>query len=330
MLACIGSWASEAQAETPRWLGAYEVHAACPSRASFEERVGRRVAGSPDVLERLRVAVAIQREARAHGAVEDGAATWRAVLRVTDLEQHTATHEVADPSCSALVDALSLLVALSGDAAPRPAPAASELPATLEGEASAAMDSPTHESGHKAGAAFGAGVAVVTSVRSGVGPTPSLGIGVGGALEWSTEGWWAPRVELSLSRFESSEVRLPGDVEMRFVALFAVASACPLRLLGADAWSLRPCLDLELGQLTGLGSGRAVVGQVPRRSPWLAAGASLRLHVVPLRVAPLQLGAALGASLPAYRHEFYFSPDIEEFVVPSVAWNAAATLAWSF
>ena len=103
-----------------------------------------------------------------------------------------------------------------------------------------------------------------------------------------------------------------------------------MRLLGGDAWSLRPCLDLELGQLTGFGSGRAVVGQAPRRSPWLGAGASLRLHVTPFRVAPVQLGAALGANLPAYRHEFYFSPDIEGFAVPLLAWNTAATLAWSF
>ena len=304
------------------------MHAACPARTSFEERVEHRVAGSPDTLERVRVAVTITREAGANGSNEGDA--WRAVLRVTDIARHTATHEVVDPSCSALVDALGLLVALSGDAAPRPEPAVVKRPATLEGEITAVVDSPDPGRNETADDALGVAVAVVTSLRSGVGPAPSLGIGVGGALDWAADGWWAPRIELSLSRLESSEGQLPGGVEMRFVALLAVASACPLRLLGADAWSLRPCLDLELGQLTGFGSGRAVVGQAPRRSPWLGAGASLRLHVTPFRVAPVHLGAALGANLPAYRHEFYFSPDIEGFVVPSLAWNAAATLSWSF
>jgi hypothetical protein len=119
------------------------------------------------------------------------------------------------------------------------------------------------------------------------------------------------------------------EVAIRFDSLLANVSVCPLRGIGTEALWLRPCLDLEAGRLTGHGSGRAVARGEPRRTPWLAVGTSLRAAIVPFG-GPIQLGAALGASLPLFRHEFYFSPGIEGFSVPSVGWNGSAQAAWLF
>jgi hypothetical protein len=254
-------------------------------------------------------------------------------LRLTDLEQRTTTRDLVDPSCAALVHALALLVALGVDAAPEAEPPAPEWvprPVGVDGGAEGSVDAaPTSQAHGVAGEAFRIGAAVSGSVRSALGPEPALGIGVGATLEWAGEGLWASRLELSLSRLESPKVLLSAEAALHFEALLASASACPMRLLGAEDWALRPCVDVEVGQLTGYGSGRAVVGAEPRRAPWFGAGLSLRGDVVPFG-GPVQLGAALGASLPLYRHEFFFAPDINGFAVPPVGWNASGALAWLF
>jgi hypothetical protein len=266
----------------------------------------------------------------ANGASGRGPAGWLAALEVTDLEQRTARHEVADPSCSSLVHALGLLVALRADAAPAarpPAELAAPGPAGV-GEPAAPVDAPSDPK-RRGPAALRVGAVVSANARSALAPEVALGFGLGVALEWAGEGAWAPRLELSLSQLESSALQLPGEAAMQFEALLVSASACPVRLLGTPDVSLRPCVDLEVGKLTGEGSGLAVSGAEPRRAPWLGAGLSLRAHLRPWG-GPVQLGAALGASLPLYRHEFFFAPDIQGFEVPLVGWNGAGTLAWLF
>jgi hypothetical protein len=260
-------------------------------------------------------------------------AAWHAVLRLTDLEQHTVTHEVEDSSCSALVRALGLLVALQADAAPEPKPSGVALaPARFGADSSAAAPfdaTVSRAAREKEADAFQVSAVVLARYHGALAPEPAVGIGVGAALEWAGEGWWVPRFELSLARLGSAAMQLPGEVTLRFDALLASVSACPLRVLGGQTWALWPCADLEVGQLTGHGGGRAVVRAEPRRAPWLAPGLSLRAHVAPFG-GPVQLGTAVGASVPLYRHDFFFAPDLEGFAVPPVGWNAAGTLAWLF
>ena len=273
--------ASEALAEVPSgWLQSYEAPSTCPSEASFREQVEQRLARSPEAFGRVRVSVGISRDISGQsGASPSGSVAWHAALRLTDLEQRTTTHHVVDPSCAALVRALALLVALGADAAPQAEPPAREwAPRSVgaEGGAEGRVDAPHAPSGHGvAGEALRIGAAVSGSVRSALGPEPALGFGVGATLQWAGEGRWAPRLELSLSHLESPKVELATEAALHFEALLVSASACPVRLFGAEDWALRPCVDVEAGQLTGYGSGAR--GRRRRTAP----RAMARRRVVP-------------------------------------------------
>lgn len=106
-------WASEAAAEdTAIGLASYEAHAGCPTEGRFREQVEQRLAGSPEALARVRVSVRISRNISAlERSSPQGGGDFRASLRVMDLEHRSATRELGDDSCAALVRALGLLVA---------------------------------------------------------------------------------------------------------------------------------------------------------------------------------------------------------------------------
>src|SRR5262245_26229032 len=103
--------AASARAENG-WLEHYEAAASCPTASTFREFVQQRMVGAGDTLERLRVRVDVSRE--------QGSGSFVANLRVDDAAGGRVEREVGDPSCAALMQALSLVVALSTDeSAPR-------------------------------------------------------------------------------------------------------------------------------------------------------------------------------------------------------------------
>lgn len=313
------AFAAHAEAAST-WLESYRAPTSCPSADRFREQVEIRLSGTLDALAQTRVAVAVSRVAS-----EDGELLWRSVMTVGGHGEPGAKSEVADGSCAALVEAMALVVALHVDAVPRSEPVLALDEPTLSPRArpSTAADGGVSAETLR----FGAGV--LGGVRSALGPEPALGLGVGVTLEWAGSGVWAPRLELSALYLQTDPARLPGETAVRFEALLASSSLCPVRGLGSDAAWVRACLDLEAGQLTGHGSGRALVRSEQRSAPWLASGASLRAGLSPFG-RPLQLGAALGASFPLFRHEFYFAPNIEGFRVPSAGWAGSAQAAWMF
>jgi hypothetical protein len=327
LLGVLGLGASRTQAERqPGWLQSYRVPSACPSASSFRQQVEQRLARVLDALGRARVSVAISRD-DSSGA---GPARWRSELTIGEQAEPATSTEVADASCAALVQALALMVALHVDATP--AATTTSLEPALADAREPAQPIDRHASALASAASpkqlrFGA--AVLGSVRSALGPDPALGFGVGVTLQWAQAGVWAPWLEVSASHLATGEVARPGGTAMRFDALLADARLCPLRAIGTEALWLRPCIDLEAGQLTGRGSGNGLVRAEQRRTPWLTPGASLRAAVIPLG-GPLQLSAAFGASFPLFRHEFYFAPNIEGFSVPRVGWNSSGQAAWLF
>jgi hypothetical protein len=320
----LGLAASEARAESESgWLESYRAPSACPPASSFRDQVEQRLSRELGALGRARVSVAIFRD----GSSDEGSLLWRSELTIG--EPATST-EVADGSCAALVQALALVVALHVDAAPEPATPAIASLAPDETELAQPIDRPVASPARAAGTKqFRVGAGVLVSVQSPLGPEPALGVGVGVTLQWAQSGVWAPRIELSASRLATGEVASARETAMRFDALLASASLCPVRGLGTEAFWLRPCLDLEAGQLTGRGSGRTLVRGESSRTPWLAPGASLRAAVAPWD-GPIQLSAGFGASFPVFRHEFYFAPNIEGFRVPPVGWNGSGQAAWLF
>jgi hypothetical protein len=159
-------------------------------------------------------------------------------------------------------------------------------------------------------------------------PSPALGAGVGINLDWQQEGIWSPWLQLSGEVLQSSQ-QLRGTAlqsELQITALNT--TLCPLRLLAHDTWSLRPCVALEAGRITGTGTGSALLRREERHGLWLSSGVSLRAAVS--LWAPLELSTALGATLPWVRHEFFFAPDIVAFQVPALGWRATGSLTGMF
>jgi hypothetical protein len=312
------------------WLAEYAVAPSCPAPVTFRSMVERRLVGRPEALERARVQVEISASA--------AAGSFLGQVGVLDAAGHRISRELADTSCDALAHALSLIVALGvdelGDAAAEPAFAAN-------GAAVASRDEwgpdPPESEGLDSGAAahgaersrFRVGALVRSAVQSGFAPRPVLGIGGGVRLEWDGTGPWSPQLDLAAMSFDSPRFTHSADAQVQFDALMLDASLCPLDLVAAAAWSMRPCLDLEAGRLTVSGSGRAVARPQARSAPWLSSGVSLQGGVAPW-AGPVQLSLAVGGFVPLFRSQFHFSPNIEAFEVPAAGWHTSAGLGMVF
>jgi len=281
--------------------------------------------GTGDVLERLRVRVDITRE--------EG--SFVGALQVDDAAGGRVERELADPSCSALMQALSLVVALSTDES---APASRALEAQRAPVAAGAewgaapdpfADEPVEPALPSRSDSIAIGPLLFASLQSALAPDPLLGVGLGAAFESQPNELWSPRFELSGTRFVGPDATLSsGQLLARFEAWVASASYCPLRL-GAGPWSLRPCLDIEAGRLSVSGRGRGVIRAQERHAPWATSGLSVRAAVAPFG-GPVELATTLGGFLPLFRHEFYFAPDIEAFEAPTLGWRASARAAVAF
>jgi hypothetical protein len=334
VLFCVAAWAAPCLGESSAgWLDTYRVAPACPAASTFRAMVLQRVASHPEGLERLRVEVTISRE--------PGGTSWLGRVMARDAGGAEFSREMADTSCDALAQALSLVVALGVDDAPGSDDAplraiASRAPAPSDGWGPVPPELAEPEPEPGLGASdrrrrTGLDVAplVRAAVQSGLAPNLALGLGAGVALEWREQGLWHPRVELTAMAFDAPATTLaPIAAEMEMSALVAGARLCPLELAGAP-WSLRPCFDLDAGRLTARGSGAVVTRGEVRHAPWLSGGVSLQAGVSPWH-GPVQLSASLGAAAALARHEFFFAPDIAAFEVPAGSWRAAAGLAVMF
>ena len=317
----------QAQPAEREWLVRYEVDAHCPSEGAFREALRSRLRRAPELaLRSVRLSVQISASPHAH--------VWVGRIEVSDGSVVT-TREVEDASCAAVVHAMTLVAALSADgstASEEPPPRAVRTPARSEPERpmSVPEDQPaSREFEPRAGGKPQLGGAFLAVAQSALGPQVATGVGVGVVFDWPARGIWRPWLQLAGASLEASEAPLGrAKVATRFDALLLMAAACPLSILARDGGWLGPCLDLDVGRLTGAGRGRAVAQPAVRHALWLSTGLSLR-GVIELW-GPLALSTSLGVSAPLTRHEFFFAPDTEAFRVPALGWRATGSLALMF
>lgn len=314
-------WLSSARAEPANtleparvydWLRRYEVADSCPAELDFRRSLGGRLERPlGEAFARLRLEVKITRGASGSG--------WVGQLSVTDETGAATTRELAGAACDSVFAALSLLAALSADGAPAPDPVPS-----FESVADAGVS----RRAERGRGGLRAGPAVWALLDGGVAPQLATGFGAGVRLEWPSDQAWSPELQLTALSLRSER---PPDA-LSFGSRFALSalqiSFCPLRVSSSKTWSARPCVQLEGGRISGAGVGSALVRSTERHGLWLSSVASLEGSAVAW--GPLTLGAALGATFPWVRHEFFLEPNTLVYRVPTVGWRAAASLTSSF
>jgi hypothetical protein len=309
------------------WLSRYEVVARCPDVSEFRAAVERRL--SQPALAAL---VGQRLEVTIEGDVK-GPPALLGRLRVTDADGLMSTRDVRASSCAELVEALSLVAALSAEAAgggdESNASPLSGPPLETGGELVAAEDRAPAPGVKPPSDALRLGPTLFVLMQSASTPAPKLGIGAGLSVAWPRLGMWAPWLQLGgyqLGGGEEETARKGVHAEFELLAAQVVAS--PLRWPARGFWSLQPCVELELGSLVGRGQGSAVAQPKSRSTWWGSTGLALRGEVAPW--GPLRLAAAFGATVPFSRHEFFFAPDIVAFRVPALGWRSTLSGALLF
>jgi hypothetical protein len=287
-------------------LASYEVDASCPSQEVFGARVLARLGERGVRAESVQLGVEIVRGAEQHG--------FEGRLHAREEGEMASTREVQGASCSEVVEALALLAALSLE--------------TRGGvNASEPVEPPPPPEPAPAAKSWRLGPLALALAQSAAAPEGALGAGVGVGLQLPAYGALRPWVMLSVYRTLQSSAALPDSVaQARFHLTAVYTVACPVRWPAEGSWSLRPCLDFDLGRLTGRGLGSERIET--RRGLWASAGLAGRgeVHVW----GPVWLAALVGAVVPMARHEFYFAPDAVVFRVPAMGWRGAGFISLLF
>jgi len=318
LYACVALfWLSSARAELARppepartydWLRRYDVADSCPAELAFRRALGERLERPlGEAFARLRLEVNITRDASGSG--------WVGQLSVKGETGTATTREIAGASCDSVFAALSLLAALSADGAPAPEPVPSVDPV---------MDAGVSPRAERERGGVRAGPAVWALLDSAVAPQLAAGFGAGVRLEWRGEGAWSPELQLGALSLRSERRPDALSAGSRFAVSALQTSFCPLRMISSQTWSARPCVQLEGGRISAAGAGSALVRSTERHGLWLSSGVSLQGGAV--LWGPLTLGAAIGATFPWVRHEFFLEPDTLVYRVPAVGWRAGASL----
>jgi hypothetical protein len=303
----------------PVWLSGYRADATCPDVGAFVGAVQRR-RSSPAAKAGEHIRVGVEIESRA-------AAVYTGAIDVSDGAEHTR-RVVAGADCAEVSEALSLIAAMGLDTGARShrvedtRDAASARTPENDGGAARAP-APSRDEG----LALGFGALVVANGAAS--PGAALGLGGALALEWSA-GAWQPALLVSAFRATGDDVSFAqGTARARFELLAGAAQLCPLRFPAYGRWALRPCLELELGQLSGTSSGAAVRGATTRSGLWSSANVGARGDAE--LWGPLRISASVAAVVPLARHEYSFSPDATTaFRVPALSLRVAGLVGVLF
>jgi hypothetical protein len=323
LLLCAWLWTPSALATEN---AGYRAPASCPEESRWLAALAERVSEDDARL--------LARQLRVH--ITHGHEQMRAPSTVgsTSLNGYTGTlasvgrtgveREVRGQTCAEVIEALALVAVLTRgvDAPPTELPADSGWALTRAQALALAEGEPPPAAPPTAAVRMSWGLSAFTWFGSPTAPQPAFNYGLGVHGEWSGAAW-QPWLMLGAYTGAAQRVRAPGGTaEARFRHFALQAVGCPWRFPRGAALGLRPCLDLDLGRLSGEGIG---VASARRRSwPWLSAGAELRLEWAPL--AGIQLAAMLATVVPLIRPRFYFLPELTSFEVPSVGFRAGAAL----
>jgi hypothetical protein len=301
--------ASLARANEDLPLASYEVDPSCPAQDVFGARVLTRLGERGLVAGGVQLGVEIVRRTSAE---QQGVFEGR--LHAREEGAMASTREVQGASCAEVIEALALLAALSLETR-------SMASATEPVEPPPVPDPPANSMRWRIGPL------ALALAQSAAAPEGALGAGVGVGLQTPAYGALQPWVMLSVYRTVSSSAALPDSVAQANFHLTAVyAVGCPVRWPAMGWWSLRPCVDVDVGRLTGRGLGSERIET--RRGLWASAGLAGRgeVHVW----GPVWLAALVGAVVPLARHEFYFAPDAVVFRVPAIGWRGAGFISLLF
>jgi len=162
------------------------------------------------------------------------------------------------------------------------------------------------------GAVYGG---LVTDVGPRVAFAPSVAIG----LVLDGPAIFAP--ELTLSGTWAASGTIATALGQASLTLFEGAfTACPLRLGLGYGLALRPCAEIQLGELSASASAPILSGPSTQSRPWIAAAALARAE---WRVGPhFVVAAEGGAVFPLLYDRFYFTPNTDVYNVSAPAAEA--------
>jgi hypothetical protein len=310
-------------AAPPSRVPHYETPAECPARHAWLERLHAKLPASSAARQSAdELSVRIERRAGGvaagdyHGTVSaDGAEKGRTV-------EGTSCAEVFE--ALVLVALLSLETVAEHDASRSGKTLTSNDASAASAEPIELVDGPPVGEDHQRGDRLRWGAVGLVLVQSGIAPRPSVDLGAGLAVRWSSSG--EPWLMLGVYTGSHAQTVQVEGASARFEHAALRAVGCPWRYPSARWLALRPCLGLDVGRCRGEGSG--VSGASSNSTLWLAARGELRLEFSIYD--GLSLGGAGGAALPFVRPRFYFEPGAIAFQVPALGVEAGAFAAWLF
>ena len=319
-LLCVWSWTQPALATQS--AAKYSAPASCPAASRWLAALAARVSEDEARLlaGQLRVDITQGDGVRRTGYTGTlGTAGSSAVER-----------EVRGQTCVEVIEALALVAVLTRPAAADPAPAvfpAESGWALTRAQALALADGePAPAPSPATATSMQWGLSAFTWFGSATTPEPSLDYGLGVHGQWSGA-TWQPWLMLGAYTGAAQRARAPGGTaEARFRHFALQAVGCPWRFPRSSALAVRPCLDLDLGRLSG--EGIEVAGARRRSWPWLSAGAELRLEWAPL--GGIELALLLATVVPLTHPRFYFLPELTSFQVPAVGFRAGLAVNLCF
>ena len=284
----------------------YEAPAGCPDANAFAAEVRARAPrtateAAPTVHVRVAASPSATRSEAFEGSVV-----------ITDESGESPSRAVRGDSCTEVVRALALAVAMTFDpaeSAPPPAviapsPPLPPAPAPAPDRAGETT-APSPERVHIAAGLRGA-------AETGVGPLVAPALGIYGELAGASLS-----LRIGATRAVSPIVdRAAGSA--RFARTAATLEACPFRWRATSNVSVVPCVAFEIGSLTS--DGRSTVDPESTSRLWIATGLAARLVWEP--AAPLFFELEGRANVPLTRDSFIFRPAEEVFKAPIVAFSA--------
>jgi hypothetical protein len=285
----------------------YRAPPGCPDETAFVTRVRARTA-------RMRLAGASEAVRSFTVEVESGRSALGRVV-VEDRDHSQSTRQVRADTCSDVVDALALMVALAVDptsVAPTAA-TSSEAPPAVSSSTESRLSTASPRLG---GAVFGgADFAVATDV------TPRTLLAGSPYVGWrsaTAERLFAPSLRAAFIRAGSGMLGVPGGTA-EFTWTVGRLDGCPIAW-PRGALRVTECVRVEAGTLEA-GAGMGVPAPRTALRAWLSAGALARAEWSFLP--PIFIDAEAGAVLRVMQDRFYFNPAMTTaFQVPPLGVTA--------
>ncbi|HKO91463.1 MAG TPA: hypothetical protein VJU61_09945, partial [Polyangiaceae bacterium] len=254
-------WICAAPARGAEDAAGYRAPSSCPDASRWRAALAARVSEDEARL--------LAQQVRVH-ITQHGSARYTGTLASTG--SGSLEREVRGQTCVEVVEALALVAVLT-----RAVDTAPALPAAEDGwaltraqELALAEAEPLPAPAPVQRRRLHWGLSAFTWFGAPSTPEPSLDYGLGVHGEWSGSAW-QPWLMLGAYTGPPQRVRAPGGTaEARFRHFALQVVGCPWRFPRSAALALRPCLDLDVGQLSGEGIG--VAGARRRSWPWLSAG----------------------------------------------------------